>query len=219
VQRVVIPELLDADAGSPQEIAGSLADLRLINRWFGGVSTTAELIWRVAETSRRREFSLLDVAAGAGDYIQKAAARLRQQGVTVTAIPLDRSRSHLNGTGVVADALALPFADCSFDLVSCNLFAHHLESSELVRFVRDALRTARIAVLINDLRRGALHLAAVYAGFLLYRSRLTRHDAPASVLRAYTPEELRAILAQTGAVRIDISKHYLFRMGAIVWKA
>src|SRR5947199_5866128 len=35
--------------------------------------------------------------------------------------------------------------------------------------------------LINDLVRSWLHLAFVYTGMPLYRSRLTRHDAPASV--------------------------------------
>ena len=54
---------------------------------------------------------------------------------------------------MAGDALALPFRDASFDLVSCNLFAHHLSPQELVRFVDEALRVCRVAVLINDLVR------------------------------------------------------------------
>jgi hypothetical protein len=73
-------------------------------------------------------------------------------------------------------------------------------------------------VLINDLRRSPLHLALVFAGFPLYRSRLTRHDAPASIRRAYTLAELRRMLQQTAASRIELTTHYLYRMGAIVWK-
>jgi hypothetical protein len=38
------------------------------------------------------------------------------------------------------------------------------------------------------------------------------------VRRAYTVEELRAMLARTGAGRLDFSRHYLFRMGVIIWK-
>ena len=48
MKRVVIPELLDTDCGTPSEVAASLGDLRRINRWFGGVTTTDEMIWRVA---------------------------------------------------------------------------------------------------------------------------------------------------------------------------
>ena len=73
-------------------------------------------------------------------------------------------------------------------------------------------------MLINDLVRHPLHMSLVYAGLPLYRSRLTRHDAPASVRQAYTPEEMQTLLAQTSAARVEIHRHYLFRMGVIAWK-
>jgi len=88
-----------------------------------------------------------------------------------------------------------------------------------VKFVDEGLRVCRVAVLINDLVRKWLHLSLVYAGLPLYRSRLTRHDAPASVRQAYTAEEMKAVLGQTQASRVEIRNHYLFRMGAIAWKA
>lgn len=52
----------------------------------------------------------------------------------------------------------------------------------------------------------------------MYRSRLTRHDAPASVRQAYTPEEMCTMLKLTSAAKIEVSSHYLFRMGVIAWK-
>ena len=119
---------------------------------------------------------------------------------------------------MAGDALALPFADASFDLVSCSLFAHHLEPEQLPRFAREGLRVCRLALLINDLIRHPLHLLLVYAGLPLYRSRLTRHDAVASVRRAYTVDEMRALLAGAAASRLEFSRHYLFRMGVLVWK-
>jgi len=87
-----------------------------------------------------------------------------------------------------------------------------------VEFAKEALRVARTAVLINDLIRHPLHLALVYAGVPMYRSRLTRHDAPASVRQAYTPEEMCTMLKLTSAAKIEMSRHYLFRMGVIAWK-
>ena len=38
MRRVVVPELLDSDAGTPREVEGSLADLRMVNRFFGGAA-------------------------------------------------------------------------------------------------------------------------------------------------------------------------------------
>jgi len=99
-----------------------------------------------------------------------------------------------------------------------SLFVHHLDPPEVVQFANEALRVASIAVLINDLRRSRLHLVAAYAGWPLFHSRLTRHDAPASVRRSYTVTELRGILAQTQAAQVEITKDFLFRIGAILWK-
>jgi ubiquinone/menaquinone biosynthesis C-methylase UbiE len=221
MKRVVTLELLDTDSGTPAEIAASLGDLRRINNWFGGIATTEEMIRRVARRVDARSLSLLEVAAGSGYVPTVARERLQHEGLDLRVTLLDRAPSHLNGghQAIVGDALALPFQEASFDLVSCNLFAHHLNPEELVKFVDEALRVCRVAVLINDLVRQPLHLSLVYAGLPLYRSRLTRHDAPASVRQAYTPEEMQSLLAQTGAGRVQIIRHYLFRMGVMVWKS
>lgn len=221
VRRVVIPELLDTDAGAADEISASLADLRAINRRFGGISTTRSMIEHVARTTGQAELSLLDVAAGSGDIAAAVKEDLAPCGIHLAYTLLDSAASHLNGyrSSVVGNALALPFRDGSFDLVSCSLFLHHLEPDDIRAFAAEALRVSRIALLANDLRRSALHLALVYAGLPSFRSHITRHDAPASVRRAYTRPELEMMLARVpGMDRFDTFDSYLFRMGAIVWK-
>ena len=250
MKRLVTPELLDTDAVPPAEVQRTLSDLRRINRWFGGISTTRQMLAKALarslhtpdcpalerpgeacpERGRRAatgwglssgspELTLLDVGAGSGDVSLAAARQLRSQ-VQIQVTLLDRMPGHLprNGVGTVAaDALALPFRDASFDLVACSLLIHHLERPEIVRFVNEALRVARVAVLLNDLRRQPLHLALIYAGFPLF-SRVTRHDGVASVRRAYTPEEIRSILRESGAASVEVENHYLYRMGVLVWK-
>jgi ubiquinone/menaquinone biosynthesis C-methylase UbiE len=224
MQRVVIPELLDTDSGTQAEVATALSDLRHINQWFGGIAATRSMITHVAMKVGANALSLLEVAAGAGYVPQAASARLRKLGVQLRVTLLDRAYSHLksgsrNGASAVAgDATALPFADGSFDLVSCCLFAHHLEPQELMQFVNDGLRVCRAAVIINDVVRDPIHLALVYLSLPLYRSHLTHHDAPASVRRAYTIEELNRVLRQTKAASVEIKRYPLFRMGAIAWK-
>lgn len=221
MKRVVTPELLDSDVGTPAEIDTALNDLRRINRWFGGIGTTTHMIERAAAVTGQKQLSLLDVAAASGDVAQKARERLRRAGVELAITVLDRAPSHLrNGLPKVAgDALALPFRDQSFDLVSCGLFAHHLEPPEIIQFVNEGLRVARVAVLINDLVRHPMHLALVYAGLPLFRSSMTHHDAPASVRAAYTREEMQQILSQTRAARVEVTPSPLFRMAAIAWRA
>jgi ubiquinone/menaquinone biosynthesis C-methylase UbiE len=224
MKRVVIPELLDTDSGTPAEIATALSDLRHINQWFGGIAATQSMIAEVVRQLGVSSLSLLEVAAGAGYVPRAVSTRMRHIGVHLQVTLLDRAHSHLrnssgNGTPAVAgDALALPFADGSFDLVSCCLFAHHLEPEEVVQFVNQGLRVCRAAVIINDVVRDPIHLALVYLSLPLYRSHFTHHDAPASVRRAYTVDEMQQMLRQTTAAKLDIRRYPLYRMGAIAWK-
>lgn len=219
MQRVNTEEILDSNLCPPAEAQTSLRDLCRINRWFGGVSTTRRLIERVAAKTGQKHFSMLEVASGFGEVPRLAAQRLARKGIRVDITDLDRVPSHLQQghRALVADALALPFRDGSFDLVSCSLFAHHLNPSQLAAFGAEASRVSRNAVLINDLIRHPLHLMLVYAGFALMRSHVSRVDGVASVRRAYTPEEMRKILSQNSRGKIEVSCHYLFRMGVILW--
>src|SRR6478672_10733673 len=221
MKRVVVEELLDTDDGTPQEVESSIQDLRMFNRAFGGIRTMASLLRHVAQKCCLTELSWVDVAGSEGYIATQTQRILAQSGISLRPVILDRAPTHLAATypGVCGDALALPFRDDSFDAVGCSLFLHHLEPEQVVRFIREGLRVARHALLIHDLQRHPLHLALSYLGFPLYRSRITRHDAVASVHRAYTVEEVRKILAPVAsAENIEIRKFFLFRMGVIVWK-
>jgi len=221
MRRNVIAELLDDDLGTAAEIAASLADLRRINDWFGGTPTTIALLCRVADASGCRQLSMLEVGAGTGGVPLAAKKALARQDIELRITLMDRIWSHLpaDGTASIAgDALHLPFRNGAFDVVSCSLFAHHFEPDELQLFACEALRVCRRAVLINDLIRSRVHLALVYLGLPLFRSHITWHDAPASVRRAYTMDEMRELLSPLPARRIEMSRHCLYRMGVLVWK-
>lgn len=229
--RIDAPEILDSDACSPAEVQAALKTLGRINRWFGGVSTTQSLVERVAEVTGRTTFSLLEIASGTGEVPLKVRERVAQRGISLRVTLLDRAHSHLaasNANGestleipaLAGNGLELPFREAAFDLVSSNLFAHHLAPEQLIVFVEEGLRVSRFALLINDLVRHPLHLGLVRASFPIMGSRVAWLDGLTSVRRAYTPEEIRALISSsaTATSRIEISRHYLFRMGVIAWK-
>jgi ubiquinone/menaquinone biosynthesis C-methylase UbiE len=203
-------------------VEATLLDLGRVNRWFGGVATTQKMVERAAQACGAEHFSLLEVAAGSGEVPQLVKQKLAQRGIAIDVTLLDRARSHLprSNRSVVSDALALPFGDGVFDLVSCNLFAHHLQPQQLAQFAREGLRVSRRAVLINDLVRHPLHLALAFSGYPIMRSRVAWLDGLTSVRRAYVPDEIRSLLSAFSPeeARVEISRHYLFRMGVIVWK-
>jgi SAM-dependent methyltransferase len=223
MRRVDRPEILDSDACSAEEVEAALAVIGRINRRFGGVSTSQKLVEQAARDAGLDRVSVLEVGAGTGDVPETVRHNLAQCGLMLDITLLDRARSHLpsRGHSIVADALKIPFADGSFDMVACNLFAHHLSPEQLRCFVNDALRVCRHAVLINDLVRHPIHLALVFASFPLMRSRVAWVDGLTSVRRAYTPLEIRRMVEDqlVAPVRVHIFRQYLFRMGVTIWKS
>ncbi|MFY9793691.1 MAG: methyltransferase domain-containing protein [Candidatus Sulfotelmatobacter sp.] len=232
MQRVDAPEILDSDACSPCEAQAVLTVLGRVNRWFGGVATTQKMVDRVAQAAGVKRLSLLEVAAGSGEVPEIVRQRLRRRGIVLDLTLLDMAHSHLSGSNhdlstgaqknrIVGNALNLPFKDRAFDVVSCSLFAHHLSPQQLLVFVRESLRVSRRAVLINDLVRHPLHLAAAFAGFPIMWNRVAWLDGLTSVRRAYVPTEIESLLPPNGfeiPVRLEISRHFLYRMAVILWR-
>src|SRR5947209_2356091 len=158
MKRVVTPELLDEDLGTAEEIQRTLLDLRGLNRDFGGFSSMAAMLRVVAQQTRCTTLTFLDVAGGAGDVAENVVLDLGKDGINVRPVVLDRAISHMNAhklqqPRVAGDALALPFAASSVDVVGCNLFCHHLEADQIVRFLNEGLRVSRTAFIASDLRR------------------------------------------------------------------
>ena len=114
------------------------------------------------------------------------------------------------------DARAVPLPDASVDVVLCSLALHLFPPGEAVAVLREMDRLACHGFVLNDIRRGTIgYVVAWVASRLGTRNRLTRHDMPLSVLRAYTPGELRTLLDRAGIPDAVIARHPLFRMAAV----
>jgi ubiquinone/menaquinone biosynthesis C-methylase UbiE len=113
-----------------------------------------------------------------------------------------------------ADARALPFGDGCFDGALRSLTLHHLEGDDPVTVLRELNRVARGGVIVSELERnwpnylGALALSQT----VWRRNRLTRHDGPLSVLRAFTRAELLRLAARAGLHQPQAYRHFFFRL-------
>ena len=119
----------------------------------------------------------LDILSEARRYLGDAAPRL----------------SLLRG-----EATRLPCRDGSVDLVICSNFLHHLDEDEILQALSEMRRVARRGVIAVDLRRGRLSWMLVWMLTRLTPNRLTRHDGPLSVRRAWSRHELRAMASRAG---------------------
>lgn len=224
-----LDELLDRPDSDPRELAANLRHLRLLNRTLGWSAA----VWRDLEPlmCRRglRSAAVLDVATGSADIPREVIRRAAARGVRVRAVASDQSARVLaeaRGTGPPATALALvqhdgaalPFRDGAFDFALCCLAAHHFAPGPLVRLLGELWRVSRHAVIVSDLTRGRADYVAARLMALVLRNRLTSHDGPVSVLRAYTPVELASLAREAGLERVRVRRFVPARMALIAEK-
>lgn len=230
-RRTFRPELLDmADGGVPPgELAGSLADIRVVNRRLGGIRASLCHLRELAGDTAGNggEVSVLDVASGSADIPVEMVRWARGEGMPIKVVALDISSaivSHAAGHAagcheikhVVADGLMLPFKDRSFDIVHCSMALHHFTGSEARLLLSDMARVAKRGFIVCDLRRSWVAYALVYVlSRVLSRNRLTRNDGPVSVLRSFTPSELSALATSAGLEGVRVELHPFWRMALV----
>jgi ubiquinone/menaquinone biosynthesis C-methylase UbiE len=216
------PELLDEPQHDPDELADSLNDVARVNRWLGGQRALLEHVAPLLLPDRTTR--ILDVGTGSADLPRAVVdwARKHNRSVQVTATDLHpqtleiaRSRcAHYPEIAVQrADALNLHFEDGAFDAATLSLTLHHFEPADQAAVVRELARVANGRVIVNELRRTRInYMGARLLALTFWRgNRLTRHDGPLSVLRAFTDSELLQIAHDTG-LRGRVYRHYFQRV-------
>ncbi len=223
------PELLDAlDDVPPPLLAHNLRDIRRVNRYLGGTAVVfAHLPALLADVPHATPITVLDVATGSGDIPRALVRWGRRHGRDLRVVATDVAgdvlavarRETADEPRIVveaADARELPYRDAAFDVVICSLALHHLSRGDAVRSLREMGRVARRGVIVNDLTRSwGGYVGAYLLGLLTTTNRLTRHDAPLSVLRAWTPAELRDMATEAGLEVITITGHLWNRVALV----
>jgi SAM-dependent methyltransferase len=221
--------MMDAPGLDPALLRRTLIDLAWINRTLGGsrvvLKELAPLLGRLPSPVR-----ILDVGTGYADIPRAIARWARRRGIGVEIEALDRSpeivglarqacRDYPEIRVRPGDGLALPHGAGAAHVTLASLLLHHMEGDEPVRLLRGLYKAASRAVIVNDLRRGRLALAATWTGLrLLSGEPLIRHDGPLSVRRAFTPGEALALAREAGWARPRVSRYPLFRMALVAEK-
>lgn len=228
-ERVDQDELLDQGEGSLEDVRINLDEIWRINQAFAGLrSLTRALNPTVLRQSQ--PIRIVDLGTGSG----KLALHLRRWGqkhrVKVQVYPLDLSPRHLSIVQdnvrstpdihlVQADGLSLPFAPGSMDYFISSLFMHHFPPDVLVNLLRETYRLARRGIIMNDIVRGYLPLAAFLLTQPIFaRHYVTRHDGIVSIKRAYTAAELVEMARAAGIPNPRVITHFPWRMTLVAEK-
>ena len=223
-------EILDRPFDDPHELEDSLDHVAQVNRWLGGARALRAHLPELLP--RAGMIEVLDVATGSADLPRALAdwARVERRALRVTATDLHpqildiaraRCASYPEITVEAADALRLPYADNSFDVALLSMALHHFEGDSQVGVLREMRRVTRHGIYVGELARTRINYAGarVMAATLWRGNRVTRHDGPISVRRAFTSGELESLLRSAGFTHVRVYRHFFQRLAGVALHA
>ena len=218
-------ELLDLDEAPYEEVRASLNDVATVNRYLSGYRVLLYHIKKLLKKHRgNRPFTVLDAATGSADQPVVLVKLARSMGIPIRIIAIDINSKMLKMAKeetseyseinlVQCNILALPFNENSFDLAINNLSLHHFSWGNAIAIIKAIYNSARLGFLINDLHRSRIAHAAIFLLTRIFtRNRLTRYDAPVSVMNAFTPSEFNALAMEAGIESFEIHRHFPYRI-------
>ena len=202
-----------------ERIDKALNELKIINKYLGGISTTKSALKYFTE-SENDKLKILDVGSGSSDNL--LAAKSKYPNLQILSI--DKNLRALSSSKnlidrINSDAFELPFKNNSCDIIHTALFLHHFTEEELHLLLKEFLRTASKGIIINDLQRSYLALMGIKILTVLFsKSEMVKNDAPLSVKRGFTKQEILKLLSDVGVTNFLIKKKWAFRWMIVIKK-
>jgi SAM-dependent methyltransferase len=227
LKRVLLAqELMDQPGQDPAELKAALEHIAQVNTLLGGVRG---LIRAVERHRREAALEILDVGTGSGEIPRLLVRWARERGIPIRVRATDyhpevleiarrNCADYPEITVEPADALELPYPNRSFTHALMTLTLHHFGDAGQATALRELARVTREAAIVSELERcWANYLGArVLAATWWRRNRLTRHDGPLSVLRAFTPAELRAAAHAARVETVELRRAFFYRLTLVL---
>ena len=221
-------ELLDLDEASYEEVQDSLQDVATVNRYLSGYRVLLQHMEPILKSHKaNRPFRVMDAATGSADQPVELVKLARRIGIPIhiTAIDINAKMLKLAQEEVACypeiqllqcDILSLPFRENAFDLVVNSLSLHHFSWDKAVTILRTIYKAGRLGIVVNDLHRSRLaHVVIFILTRIFTRNKLTRYDAPVSVMNAFTPKEFCKLAQQAKIDPYEIHRHFPYRIALL----
>jgi len=221
-------ELLDLDEASFEEVKDSLSDVRLVNRYLSGYRVLLKHAKPfLINHSKNRPFTVIDLATGSADQPMELVLLARKLKVPIQIVAIDINRKMLNYAReksneypeisfVQCDILNLPFGVNSFDLAINSLSLHHFTEDNAISIIQALEQIGRLGFIVNDLQRSRMAFCFIFfLTRILTRNRITRYDAPVSVINAFTTSEIKELAQTAGIRKFKIHRHFPYRIALV----
>ncbi len=218
-------EIMDDLNCNGEVVHQTLRELEFINRWLGGNVVTLQAVKRLVADHKKETIHIADLGCGGGDMLKlladwgrKNKLILRLIGIDanphIIAFAIENCKSYPEITFETLDIFSPDFQSRKYDIVMGTLFYHHFSQNTLADFFLKLNHQVNIGIIINDIHRHwlAFHSIRLLTKFFS-KSSMVRFDAPLSVLRAFTKQELADIFT-----RADIQSYQLKWRWAFRWQ-
>ena len=213
------PELMDDFSIRDSRIDDALKELKIINNYLGGVSTTVSAL-KYFTRDKLLSIKIIDVGSGSSDNLiiaKNTYPNLQILSVDKNISVLNYSKNSLQK--INSDAYHLPFKDECCDIVHIALFLHHFNEDQIEKLLNEFLRICKKGIIINDLQRSLLALAGIKLLTVLFsKSILVKNDAPVSVKRSFNKSEIINFLRKSGISNYIIKYKWAFRWMVVIKK-
>lgn len=212
-------EKMDDFSIQDKRIDIALNELRIINKYLGGISTTKSAL-NFFINSKNDELKILDIGSGSSDNLI-AAKNLYPH---LQIISIDKNLSTLSNSAnsllkINSDALLLPIKNESCDIVHVALFLHHFNEEQIQNLLKEFLRISKIGIIINDLQRSFFALVGIKILTVLFsKSDMVKNDAPISVKRGFKRSEIISAFRNSEILNYRIKRKWAFRWMIVIKK-
>ena len=190
------------DASVRREFARQAVDGYGTEAWYRKMAITGQLEWMLEHLPLVESERCLDVATGTAICARAIAPRVSHVvGLDQTPEMLEAGKRLAEETGlnnisfIEGNALTMPFADDTFDLVLCRLVVHHVHPPSHVSLVQEMTRVCKPGG-----RVALIDLTAPEDASLATRYNALEQLRDPSHTTALSPTSLQALLTQSGLV-------------------
>jgi SAM-dependent methyltransferase len=224
-------EIMDDPSVGFEEYRTALRQIALLNRWTRSYIPILRAIDRLVGgngVDPSRPIRILDVGCGYGDTLRRICVWAREKGISVLCTGIDVSPwAEISAREATPADYPIAFYRANvfswtppdrYDVILNSLFTHHLSDLEIAHLFRWMTEFARFGWFVSDLHRHSVPYYFIrYFVRLVRFNRLLKNDAPLSVARSFSREDLLELVGRAGIPRkkVSIRWHWAFRYGVL----
>jgi 2-polyprenyl-3-methyl-5-hydroxy-6-metoxy-1,4-benzoquinol methylase len=217
-------ELLDGDGIPFKDIEQNMLELDMVNTLLGGHNITIagiKFLLKQKFFNKSAPLHICEIGSGGGDNLRviknwcaknKVSANFTGIDINSECIAYAMAKKDNNGISFICSDYKEAKFEQQPDIIFSSLFCHHFTEVELREMLGWCQQNALYGFFINDLHR---HPLAYYSirilTYIFSKSYLVKNDAPLSVLRGFSKNEILSLLTAAGITNYSIKWKWAFR--------